>query len=125
MDDLLTDIHEWAKSYTEELPEDAKWQGKSQKGIYNSHYGMKHTEETKKRIGAKSKDRNWAPAEFTAHYGSDNGMAKKVEVTINNDVKYYNCLKDFYNEHKEIPYSSLKWMAQKQKSSRGVSVRYV
>lgn len=125
MDDLLEDIKEWAKSYKDELPEDAKWQGKSQKGIFNSHYGKKHTEETKKRIGAKSKNRNWAPAELTAHHGADNGRAKKVEVTVNEEVKLYECLIDFYNEYKEIPYSSLKWMAQKGKSSRGVSVRYV
>jgi hypothetical protein len=125
MNDLLQDIQDWAKTYQEELPKDAKWQGKSQKGIYNSHYGIKHTEETKHRIGEKSKNRNWASPELTAHYGADNGRAKKVEVTINDDVRIYDCLKDFYSEYKEIPYSSLKWMAQKEKSSRGVGVRYV
>jgi hypothetical protein len=125
MEELLEDIKDWAQSYKEDLPKDAKWNGKSQKGIFNSHYGKTHSEETKKLIGSKSKNRNWAPAELTAHHGSDNGRAKKVEVTINEDVKIYDCLIDFYNEYKEIPYSSLKWMAQKGKSSRGVSVRYV
>lgn len=125
MDEFLQDLKEWAKSNKDDLPEDAEWQGKSQKGIFNSHYGKKHSEETKKLIGAKSKNRNWAPAELTAHHGADNGRAKKVEVAINEDVKIYDCLMDFYNEYKKIPYSSLKWMAQKGKSSRGVSVRYV
>ena len=125
MDDLLEDIRTWSKSYKDELPEDAKWCGKSQNGIFNSHYGKKHSEETKKMIGSKSVNRNWAPAELTAHYGSDNGRAKRVEVTINNEIKIYECLIDFYNEHKLIPYSSLKWMAQKEKSSRGIAVRYV
>ncbi len=125
MDDLLEDIRTWSKSHKDELPQDAKWCGKSQNGIFNSHYGKKHSEETKKMIGSKSINRNWAPAELTAHYGSDNGRAKRVEVTINNEIKIYECLIDFYNEHKLIPYSSLKWMAQKEKSSRGIAVRYV
>ena len=125
MDDLIESIRSWSKSHKDELPQDAKWCGKSQNGIFNSHYGKKHSEETKKMIGSKSVNRNWAPAELTAHYGSDNGRAKRVEVTINNEIKIYECLIDFYNEHKLIPYSSLKWMAQKEKSSRGIAVRYV
>ena len=125
MDDLIESIRSWSKSHKDELPQDAKWRGKSQNGIFNSHYGKKHSEETKKMIGSKSVNRNWAPAELTAHYGSDNGRAKRVEVTINNEIKIYECLIDFYNEHKLIPYSSLKWMAQKEKSSRGIAVRYV
>lgn len=124
MDDFLQDLKEWANSYKEELPKDAHWQGNTQKGNLNSFYGKKHSEETKRKIGSKSKNRNWAPAEKTAHYGSDNGRAKRVEVTINDEVRYYNCLMDFFNEYKEIPYSSLKWMAQKEKSSRGVKIRY-
>ena len=126
MDDLLEDLKLWAKSYKDEIPEDAIACGNHQQvGELNSHYGKKHTEETKRLIGSKSKNRNWAPAELTAHYGADNGKAKRVEVTVNGQVKFYDCLKDFHNEHKEIPYSSLKWMAQKEKSSRGVSVKYV
>jgi hypothetical protein len=126
MDDLLEDLKLWAKSYKDEIPDDAIVCGNhNQSGQLNSHYGIKHSEETKRLIGSKSKNRNWAPAELTAHYGSDNGKAKKVEVQINGEVKHYECLKDFYNEHKQIPYSSLKWMAQKGKSSRGVSVKYV
>jgi hypothetical protein len=125
MDDLLEDIKTWSKTHKDEMPQDVKWCGKSQKGVFNSHYGKKHSEETKKIIGSKSTNRNWAPAELTAHYGSDNGRSKKVEVTINNEIKIYECLMDFYNEYKLIPYSSLKWMAQKEKSSRGILVRYV
>ncbi len=125
MDDLLEDLKIWAKSYKDEIPSDACNCGYNQKGEFNSHYGIKHSEETKKLIGSKSKNRNWAPAEVTAHYGSDNGRAKKVEVEINGEVKHYNCLKDFFNEYKKIPYSSLKWMAQKEKSSRGIKIKYV
>ena len=50
MDDLLEDIRTWSKSNKDELPEDAKWCGKSQNGIFNSHYGKKHSEETKQKM---------------------------------------------------------------------------
>lgn len=126
MDDLLENFKIWAKTYDNVIPEDAIKCGKqSQAGEFNSHFGKKHTEETKRRIGAKSVNRNWAPSEITAHHGADNGRAKSVEVNIDGSIKIYGCLKDFYNEYKIIPYSSLKWMAQTQKSSRGVGVRYV
>jgi hypothetical protein len=126
MDALIEDLKNWAKSYKEQIPEDALACGNhNQKGEFNSHYGKKHSEETKILIGSKSKNRNWASAELTTHYGSSNGMAKKVEVKIDDTTKYYDCLKDFYNEYQQIPYSSLKWMAQKGKSSRGVTVKYV
>jgi len=73
-------------------------------GDNNGMYGKTHSDETKKLIGSKSINRNWHHPDVK---GSKNPKAKKVKVTYNNDVKFYDCMKDICNDY-DIPYGTIK-----------------
>ncbi|NDB83534.1 MAG: hypothetical protein EB127_12535 [Alphaproteobacteria bacterium] len=127
MEELLKDLKEWCKTYKEGIPSDAVFVGNKnyQKGIYNSHYGHVHSEETKKIIGSKSVNRNWHKPENYA--GSGNPNSKAVVVEIDGVTEKFSCLKDFHTRYSHIPYSTLKWMAQNEKPSikwKNIKVRY-
>ena len=79
-----------------------------------SMLGKKHSEETKKLIGSKSVDRNWGRK--TSVVGHNNPMAKECYV----NGKHYQCLKYFWYENQNIPYSSLKGAAK----GRGYITKY-
>ena len=93
-------------------------------GINNPMYGKKHTEETKILIGSKSVNRNWNKPN---HFGVNNPNAKKVLIETESGKKYYECLKDYYNEHKTAPYSTLKSIARGGRFSKkyGIKISYV
>ena len=127
VDNLIEDITKWAKSTPNDLPNDAVYIGRknSQVGEFNSHFGHRHTEDTKKLIGSKSVNRNWNRP--TQYGGAKNPRAKRVEVEVNGVIKTYACLKEFYEEYKQIPYSTLKQLARKEMNSekwKNVKVRY-
>ena len=67
-----------------------------------SMLGKKHSDETKKLIGSKSVNRNWGRK--TSVDGHNNPMAKECYV----NGKQYQCLKYFWYENQNIPYSTLK-----------------
>lgn len=84
---------------------------RDQNGEKNPMYGKKHTEETKRKIGSKSVNRNWhRPNNYN---GKNNPRAKPVIVDYNNKSIKYDCLKDFYSEYPILAYSTMKAIAQK------------
>jgi group I intron endonuclease len=96
------------------------WSTRNMFGSNNPMYGKKHSEKTKALIGSKSVNRNWNRPN---HLGVNNPRAKKVLVETENTKKYYDCLKDFYNEFKLAPYSTLKNIAQKGKFSKKYEIK--
>jgi hypothetical protein len=89
-------------------------------GENNPMFGKKHTEETKALIGSKSVNRNWNKPN---HYGSKNPNAKKVLVEYDGIEQNYDCLKDFYNTISDIPYSTLKSIANTGNFSKKYKLR--
>lgn len=83
--------------------------------------GKQHSEETRRKIGLKSVNRNWG--RHTPVNGSNNPMAKRVLV---NDVEY-KCLKDYYDLNRHIPYSTLKCIARNKRDNNkyNLRIRYV
>ena len=79
-----------------------------------SMLGKKHSDETKKLIGSKSVNRNWGRK--TSVVGHNNPMAKECYV----NGKHYQCLKYFWYENQNIPYSSLKSAA----NGKGYTSKY-
>lgn len=110
----------WSHLNKEERKVCRNWARRSMAGSNNTMYGKKHTEETKKLIGSKSVNRNWNKPN---HFGSKNPNAKKVLVEIDSGKKYYDCLKDFYNEYKKAPYSTLKNIARDGRFSKKYEIK--
>ena len=79
-----------------------------------SMLGKKHSDKTKRLIGSKSVNRNWGRK--TSVVGHNNPMAKECYV----NGKHYQCLKYFWYENQNIPYSSLKGAAK----GRGYITKY-
>lgn len=104
---------ETAKEYWSKI-EDNKTARKWSRVPSYSMLGKKHSDETKKLIGSKSVDRNWGRK--TPVTGHNNPMAKECYV----NGKYYQCLKYFWYENQNIPYSSLKSAA----NGRGYILKY-
>ena len=114
----------WQTFSPEERKLCRQWKSWKIRGDQNPMLGRKHSKETKKLIGSKSVNRNWRKPD---HFGKNNPKAKRVEVQIG-DTKYsYECLKDFCDEIKVIPYSTLKHMARHGHFSTkyNLRVRYV
>jgi group I intron endonuclease len=106
---------DYMKAYWSELNKDERklcrnWSRKNMIGSNNPMYGRKHTQDTKQLIGSKSVDRNWNKPN---HFGANNPRAKKVLVETKNETKYFDCLKDYYNENQTVSYAALKGIAQK------------
>lgn len=120
--DYLTEY--WNTFTSEERKTCRNWCKKNNSGENNPMYGKKHSEETKKLIGSKSVNRNWNKPN---HFGEKNPNSKKVLVEINDAQKEYECLKDFFNEFKQLSYSMLKHLAQKGKFSKkhNLKITYV
>jgi|13_taG_2_1085334.scaffolds.fasta_scaffold00541_3 group I intron endonuclease len=115
----------WKQFSKEERIVMRKWgRVSSVSGENNPMYGRKHSEETKKRIGFKSVNRNWRKPN---HYGANNPKAKKAIIIKNGVETEYQCLKDFWEENKNIPYATLKSLAQGNRYSKKyeLGVRYV
>jgi group I intron endonuclease len=110
----------WSHLNKEERKVCRNWAKRSMVGSNNTMYGKKHTEETKKLIGSKSVNRNWNKPN---HFGSKNPNAKKVLVESDSGKKYYDCLKDFYNECKKAPYSTLKSIARGGRFSKKYEIK--
>lgn len=97
----------WASLSEEEKRERLKnWCHKKGKGFT----GKTHTEESKKLIGSKSKDRNWHKP--TNYSGSGNPRALKVKIIDETGERIFDCLKD-YSIITGIPYSTLKGIKKK------------
>jgi group I intron endonuclease len=113
----------WSHLNKEERKVCRNWSKKSMVGSNNPMYGKKHTEKTKKLIGSKSINRNWNKPN---HHGKNNPRAKRVLVDFGLETKFYDCLKDFYDEYKIAPYSTLKGLAQNEKYSKkyGLKIKY-
>jgi len=114
----------WSQLNKEERKVCRNWAKRSMVGSNNTMYGKKHTEETKKLIGSKSVNRNWNKPN---HFGVNNPRAKKVLVEIGSIKKHYDCLKDFYDVYKIVPYSTLKYIARGGKFSKKheIKITYV
>ena len=120
--DYLKDY--WSHLNKEERKICRNWHKRNLCGKNNPMYGKKHTKETKQLIGSKSVNRNWNKPN---HFGVNNPKAKKVLVESNLVKKYYGCLKNFYDETKIAPYSTLKNIARDGRFSKkyGIKISYV
>jgi|TARA_Y100000034_G_scaffold39761_1_gene49015 group I intron endonuclease len=114
----------WSSLNKEERKFARNWSRRNMVNTNNPMWGRKHSEETKSLIGSKSVNRNWHNPN---HFGSNNPNAKKVLVEIKSTKTYYDCLKDFCDENKTIPYSTLKGIAKDGRFSKkyGVKITYV
>lgn len=110
----------WSHLNKEERKICRNWSRNSMVGENNPMFGKKHTEETKALIGSKSVNRNWNKPN---HYGSKNPNAKKVLVECDGIKQNYDCLKDFYNTISDIPYSTLKSIANTGNFSKKYKLR--
>jgi group I intron endonuclease len=110
----------WSHLNKEERKVCRNWSKKSMVGSNNPMYGKKHTEETKSLIGSKSVNRNWNKPN---HFGLNNPNAKKVLVESSTEKKYYDCLKNYYNECKIVPYSTLKSIAKAGRFSKKYEIK--
>lgn len=118
-------LRRYMKKYWKDFtPEERKycrnWHKRNLSGVNNPMYGKKHSEETKKLIGSKSTNRNWRKPD---HKGENNPKAKSVLVEIDGQTKKYLCLQYFAQEHKNIPYSTLKYIARKQIYSKKYNLK--
>ena len=114
----------WSSFSEEERKLCRNWSRKNMSGENNPMFGKKHSEETRRKIGAKSVNRNWKKPN---HFGSNNPKAKKVLIEQDSTLKYFDCLKDYHDENKSIPYSTLKNLAQTGRISKkyGIKITYV
>lgn len=77
------------------------------KGRKAHNRGIPHSEETKRKIGLKSVDRNWSKGPEHGKPGGLNPKAKKCEVKDDAGVYIFDCVKD-YAIFKHLNYNSLK-----------------
>lgn len=116
----------WMKLNKEERRICRKWNIRDMKGDNNPMYGKKHSQKTKTLIGSKSVNRNWNKPD---HNGKNNPRSKRVSVNFigQTQIKFYECLKDFFNEYNSIPYSTMKSLAQNGNFSKkyGLTINYV
>jgi group I intron endonuclease len=109
----------WNKLTKEERKKCRNWYINDMTGKNNPMYGKKHSLETRKKIGLKSKDRNW---HHPNHNGKLNPRAKRVLVEYDGKHKIYDCLKDVTLDI-NIPYSTLKSIAQKNHTSKRYKIK--
>jgi len=111
----------WKQFSKEERKKLRKWNKKNNSGSNNPMHGRKHSEETKRKIGAKSKNRNWGRK--TPVIGGLNPKAIKVNL-IHEDGKeeIFDCIKDISTKY-GYNYSSLKTCYKRQKWSRKYKVK--
>jgi group I intron endonuclease len=110
----------WSHLNKEERKLCRNWCVKPMVGENNPMFGKKHTEKTKLLIGSKSVNRNWNKPN---HYGSKNPNAKKVLIECNGIKEEYDCLKDFFSNNSDIPYSTLKSIARTGNFSKKYKLR--
>lgn len=103
----------WAQFSSEERKNIRSW-AKPQLGKPGTMLGKRHSEETKRKIGAKSVNRNWISYD---KFGAKNPRAKPCRVTWNGKTEEFGCLKEFAELHR-LPYSTIKGVA-KQPTTRG------
>jgi hypothetical protein len=89
--------------------------GRDNSGANNPMWNKKHSEETKRRIGAKSVNRNWG--RHTPVTGANNPTAKRARITHKGIEKIYDHLRAFCDEC-SIPYATLKSIAQDGRYSK-------
>ena len=90
--------------------------GKDHSGANNPMWNKKHSEETKRKIGAASVNRNWGRHGGSAA-GAKNGKAKRARITHKGIEKTYDYLGAFCDEC-SIPYATLKSIAQDGRYSK-------
>jgi len=114
-------LKEYWNTFTEEEKKYCRnWSKKDKNGKNNPMFGKKHSEKTKKLIGSKSVNRNWNKPN---HKGEKNPRAKIVLVEMDGVNKQYNCLKNFAEEVKIIPYSTLKNIAKDGRYSKKYNLK--
>jgi len=80
-------------------------------GEHNPMFNKKHTDETKRKIGAKSVNRNWGRK--TPVDGANNPRAKKVQLSLpNGNIMIFDCIKDI-SDYFSIPFSTTKSIKNK------------
>lgn len=114
----------WKKFSKTERKFAREWKGWKTTTSKNPMLGKKHSDETKKLIGSKSINRNWRKPN---HFGKNNPKAKKVEIEYNGKKYLYDCLKDFCDDIKVIPYSTLKHIARcgYYSAKHNIKIQYV
>lgn len=96
----------WSMFDQEERKKIRKWNKPDMTGEKNPMFGKKHSDETKKKIGFKSVNRNWGRK--TSVKGSNNPKSKPIKVIFDDGKELiFGCIKDFCNEY-QYNYSSIK-----------------
>ena len=115
-------LYYWSKYTNEQRKRMRNWCKVPSKGFK----GHRHSNETKKKIGAKSVNRNWNRP--TNYGGSANPNAKPVEVTYldTNKIEKYECLKDYSNKM-GYNYTTMKTIASRGTESKkyNIRIRYI
>lgn len=109
----------WSNFSEEERKICRKWCKRDMHGRNNPMYNRTHSAETKKKIGAKSVNRNWNKPD---HNGSKNPRAKKVLVETEEGQKVYACLKEF-SDMSGLSYNILKYYAQNGRFSKKYNLK--
>lgn len=109
----------WNNFSEEERKLCRNWCKRDMNGQNNPMFNRTHSEETKKKIGAKSVNRNWNKPD---HHGSKNPRAKKVLVETDEGQKVYACLKDFSNES-GLNYATMKCIAKDGRFSKKYNLK--
>lgn len=112
----------WSHLNKEERKACRNWSKKTMVGFNNPMYGKKHSIETKKMIGLKSVNRNWNK-NTPWMIGENNHMSKRVLVEMNKIKKEYSSLSFFSKMVPNIPYSTLKSIAQKNRFSKKYNLK--
>jgi len=113
----------WKQFTKEERKQLRKWNKKDNSGTNNPMYGKVHSEETKKKIGSKSKNRNWGRK--TPVSGGCNPTAIAVKLLRDNgQEEYFDCIKAISIKY-GYNYSTLKTCYRKQNWSTKYKVKIV
>lgn len=101
----------WARYTEDERKEARNWN----RCRHNPMLGKNHSDETKAKIGLRSKNRNW---NHPNHSGSNNPKAQKCKITFNNKEEIFECMKDFADKY-NLKYSAIKSISLNGPTTRG------
>lgn len=105
----------WSRFTPQERKQLRRWRRPDHSGCKNPHWGKHHSEETKRKIGAKSTNRNWNHPD---HKGSKNPRAQKCRISYNGKTETFDCLKDFADKY-QLHYGMVKTISRSGPTTRG------
>lgn len=95
----------WDQYTEQERRKMRNWSRRDMRGENNPMHGKKHSDETKRKIGSKSVNRNWGRK--TPVDGGLNPKAIKVDLVFEDRTETFDCIKDAANKY-DIKYPTLK-----------------